>query len=118
MAFVKERKQLKIFVSLDAKKVVADFAEKFDMTEHGVASRFYRWFGTLPEPVQKWIVGLTDGAEGDGIATFARELMARSGRPPYPSIPPDAPTTHALPDLTLVEPPKENSKNSRGGRSK
>lgn len=117
--FVENRKQLKIFVSLAAKKVVADFAEEFDMKEHGVASRIYRWFGTLPKPVQKWITGLSDGTEGDALAWFAKEITNQK-RQPYPSIPPAADANQAPgePEQTQGESPKENGKNRRGGRSK
>lgn len=82
LTFVEDRKQIKIFISPDAKKVVEAFASQFDMKEIGVASRIYSWFGTLPLPVQKWITGLTDGSEGEGMKEFARMLM--EGRRPAP----------------------------------
>jgi hypothetical protein len=78
LELVEDRKQLKIFVSPDAKKAVEAFAESFDMTEMGVASRIYEWFGSLPRPVQKWITGLTDANEGEGMKKFAAELLQAS----------------------------------------
>ena len=69
---------MKIFVSPSAKQVVKQFAKSLDMSEQGVASRLYEWFGRLPRPVQKWVIGLTDGNEGIGMKMFAEELLKPS----------------------------------------
>lgn len=81
IALVSKREMFRIFVTPEAKTVVEDFAEKFDMTEKGVASRVYMWFSTLPLPVQKWVTGLADSSEGEGMKQFA-ESLANSVKPP------------------------------------
>lgn len=74
MLFVDERKQLKINVTPAAKDAVERFTADFDMTETGVASRVYEWFGRQPLAVQKLITGLADGSEGHSLSVFAGEL--------------------------------------------
>ncbi len=103
LAFVDDRKQLKIFVSPKAKKVIEDFAEQFDMKEMGVASRIYSWFGGLPLPIQKWITGLSDGDESEGLRQFAEMLVRGKRTKPFPSTfdPPALPVPDAKPALPL-----------------
>lgn len=76
LGFVDDRKQFKIYVSPDAKKIVEDFAKKMDMTEQGVASRMYTWFGKQPEPIQLLVLGIITAKEGEGIQAFAAHLLA------------------------------------------
>jgi hypothetical protein len=90
LLIVDERKQLRIFVSGGAKKTVEDFAVRFDMKEQGVASRIYEWFGKQPPAVQKWICGLVEGNEGEGMRLFAAELARRSAKPDGPAFDEDA----------------------------
>lgn len=78
ISLVDERQQMRIFVSGTAKRSVVEFAARYDMTEQAVASRLYTWFGTLPAPVQKWVVGLFEGNEGDGMKLFAQSLIAKT----------------------------------------
>ncbi len=111
---VDDRKQLKIFVHARAKKVVEAFAEKFDMKEIGVASRLYNWFGTLPLPVQKWVIGLTDGDEGEGMKEFAKMLAASTRTAPFKSIPPDAPALDVLADKPAEQPERIGGSRGRG----
>lgn len=113
---VNDRKQIKIFVSAKAKKVVEDFAEQFDMKEMGVASRIYSWFGTLPLPVQKWITGLTDGDEGKGMQEFAKALTSSARTKPFVSIPKKKPQD--APDDPPVEAPGQTGGGRGSGRSK
>ncbi len=75
LVIVDERKQLKVFVSPPAKNAVEKFAARFDMKEQGVASRMFEWFGRQPVAVQKWICGLVEGDEGEGMRTYAQQLM-------------------------------------------
>src|SRR3954467_11934146 len=75
MALVDERKQVKIYVTGGAKKAIEGFADQYDMTETGVASRVYERFGALPAAVQKWFIGLTDAQEGHGMRQFCAEMM-------------------------------------------
>jgi hypothetical protein len=79
-----EKKVIKLAVTERADDIVEAFAEKFDMLKQGVVSRIYERFGALPEPVQKWFVGLTDGNEGVGMREFAKMLAAGKdeGKPP------------------------------------
>ena len=78
--FVDERKQIKIYVTGEAKDAVVSFAETFDMTETGVASRVYEWFGKQPLAVRKWITGLTDGNEASALNDFVRQFPAGTAR--------------------------------------
>jgi hypothetical protein len=55
-----ERKQLKISVTPAAKEIVERYAEKADMSEQGVASRIYEWFGRQHPTVQKAVLGFAD----------------------------------------------------------
>jgi hypothetical protein len=80
LTFVDNRKQLKIFVTPAAKKIVEDISEDFDMKEFGVASRIYEWFGRQPKAVQKWVLGFTDGTEADGLTEFAKQAMKIAAR--------------------------------------
>jgi hypothetical protein len=89
LVIVDERKQLKVFVSGGAKDAVERFAARFDMKEQGVASRIYEWFGRQPPAVQKWICGLVEGNEGEGMRLYAAEL-ARGARPDGPAFDEDA----------------------------
>lgn len=83
-----DREQIRIFVSGRAKSVVKKFAERYDMTEQGVASRIYERFGAMPLPVQKWFVGLLEGNEGGGLQQFADMLVADNvGENPKPKVP-------------------------------
>lgn len=81
LVFVREskaqKKVIKLAVTERADDVVEAFAAKFDMLKQGVVSRIYERFGALPEPVQKWFIGLTDGNEGEGMRLFAESLMVR-----------------------------------------
>jgi len=112
LTVVDKREQIRIFVTGDAKKVIESFADRFDMKEQGVASRIYNWFGTLPLPVQKWVVGLTDGDEGKGMKMFAKFLL--EGDAKIRSIPFEnqAPAAH---DQTPGEQP-EHTAGGRGGK--
>lgn len=116
LTFVEERKQLKIFVSVKAKKIVEDFAEQFDMKEQGVASRIYNWFGSIPLPVQKWIIGLTDGTEGQGMKLFAKAL-ADGNIHRFPSIPPE-PQSPGAPAAKPAEQPAHSEAGRASRKSK
>lgn len=71
-----EKKVIKLAVTERADDIVEAFAAKHDMLKQGVVSRIYERFGALPEPVQKWFIGLTDGNEGVGMREFAKMLAA------------------------------------------
>lgn len=51
------RRQLRLFVSLAAKKSIEGVAERDGMTELAVASRVYEWFSRQPEMFQRVILG-------------------------------------------------------------
>jgi hypothetical protein len=113
LPFVADRKQLKIFVNSAAKEVVSAFANGFDMTEQGVASRVYEWFGRQPEDVQKWILGLVRGDEGTGMKRYARQLL--SGRPAAEAITAVEGTAQVA--STEREGERSNASKPRSGRS-
>lgn len=52
IAVMSERKFFRISISPDAKSVVDKYAEDNGMTQEEVASRFYEWFGKLPEKLK------------------------------------------------------------------
>jgi hypothetical protein len=56
-AFVKDTKYIRIKVSQGAKRVVERISEAEDMTEQGIASRVYEWFGAQPKLIQLAIIG-------------------------------------------------------------
>jgi hypothetical protein len=117
--FVDDRKQLKIVVTARAKKVVEEFSDKFDMTEIGVASRLYQWFGALPLAVQKWIVGLTDAGEGEGMRTFADRLLAAAEGPAKLKSIPRGERPESAPDTPELPPDSEQARDGKGkGRGK
>lgn len=71
-----ERKIMKIAVTQSAKQVVAGWSREMDMTEQGVASRIYEWFGTQDEVVQRGILGMF-GDRAPDIARMVLEDMAQ-----------------------------------------
>lgn len=53
---MKTTKYIRIKVSPAAKQIVEQIADAEDMTEQGVASRVYEWFGSLPRTIQLAII--------------------------------------------------------------
>ena len=83
MPLVAERKLIRINVTPTAKRVITDWAGSQDMTEIGVASRIYEWFGRQPEPIQRAILGLYGDLTPD-IATallvqFSKQSKSKRG---------------------------------------
>jgi len=68
---------LRIFIRPGAKQVIQQWARDQDMTETGLASRIYEWFGEQPEELQRGILGLY-GSQTRAI-TFA--ALARLANP-------------------------------------
>lgn len=68
---------IKLKVTRRADDIVEAFALRHDMKKQGVVSRIYERFGGLPEAVQKWFIGLTDGNEGEGMRLFAEALQEK-----------------------------------------
>lgn len=52
-----DRKQIKIWISTDAKGAIETMAERDGMTQEGVVSRVLLWFSSQPEIVQRAILG-------------------------------------------------------------
>lgn len=77
----KEKRIIRIGITKGAKQAVEDFSARYDMTEFGVASRLYERFASFPDPVQRWLVGLADGRESEGMRIFAEKLLGRRDSP-------------------------------------
>lgn len=75
----KDKAIIRIAVSPEAKRVVEKWARDQDMTEIGVASRIYEWFGRQPEAIQRSILGLLGGFTGD-VAELLLERWAVEAR--------------------------------------
>lgn len=70
-----DKKVIRIAVSERAKQVVEGWAEQQDMTEVGVASRIYEWFGSQNEDLQRAILGMY-GSRTPDVAKMALEDLA------------------------------------------
>jgi hypothetical protein len=56
--FMVDRKIIKVAVTPSSKQVIERTAHDNDMTEQGVASRIYEWFGQQPPGVKALVLGL------------------------------------------------------------
>ena len=74
-----ERRIIRIAVTPAAKEVITDWSEKQDMTEIGVASRVYEWFGRQPEDLQRAILGLLGKRDADVARMLLEELAGKAG---------------------------------------
>ena len=72
---VSDRKTIRLAVNPMAKEVIERWAQRHSMTELGVASRIFTWFGEQPEEIQRGILGLY-GGYGPDIARHVLEEMA------------------------------------------
>ena len=70
-----DKKVIRIAVSERAKQVIEGWSEQQDMTEVGVASRIYEWFGGQSEDLQRAILGLY-GSRSPDIARMALKELA------------------------------------------
>ena len=70
-----DKKVIRIAVSERAKQVIEGWSEQQDMTEVGVASRIYEWFGDQSEDLQRAILGLY-GSRTPDIARMALKNLA------------------------------------------
>lgn len=75
VALMADKKIIRIAVRPEAKRIIASWAKRSDMTEVGVASRIYQWFSEQPEAVQRTILGLFGGLNRD-VAVMVLEQMA------------------------------------------
>lgn len=75
VSFVEDKSIIRIAVTRSAKGVIETWARENDMTEIGVASRIYEWFGQQPEVVQRGVLGLF-GSYGPAITRMVMEQQA------------------------------------------
>lgn len=117
---VSQREQFKIYVVPAAKEAVEKFCETYGQKEIWVASRLYEWFGRLPLPVQKWIVGLTDASEGEGMRLFAESLLegVEGERPPDIRIGSTGPEQRPGASQPPPAPPPAPRRNHASGRGR
>ena len=81
LALMGQKKVIRIGVTSDAKAVIKRWADDNDMTEIGVASRIYQWFGQQPEDLQRGVLGLY-GSRTPDVAKMALERLASTqGQP-------------------------------------
>ncbi len=71
-----DKKVIRIAVSERAKQVIEGWSEQQDMTEVGVASRIYEWFGSQSEDIQRAILGLY-GSRTPDVAKMALQELAQ-----------------------------------------
>ncbi len=76
VSLMDDKKIIRIAVTPAAKAVIEQWKEVQDMTEIGVASRIYEWFGRQPEELQRGILGLY-GKRGPDITRMAMESLAK-----------------------------------------
>lgn len=75
MPVVNDRYVIRISVTPEAKSVISAWAEQNDMTEIGVASRIYEWFGKQTEVVQASVLGLIPKSVEADVAKLVLERM-------------------------------------------
>lgn len=97
------RKVIRIEVSPEADAIIEGVADQYDMYKTGVASRMYEWFGRQPPEIQKWVMGLVTGKEGQAIHIFKQALAAIEGAAELPALPDDRPPRQA-PSIRPREP--------------
>lgn len=71
----KEKKVIRIEVTEGAKSSIKAFADEMDMTDIGVSSRLYEWFGRQPKIIKKWVAGLLEGGDDAGAREFASAIL-------------------------------------------
>jgi hypothetical protein len=69
------RKIIKIAVTENAKAIIEAIASEHDMTEQGVASRIYEWFGRQSDEIQRGVLGLY-GTRGPDIIRLVLQDLA------------------------------------------
>ena len=77
---MKDRKVIRIAVSKEAKDIITAWADQNDMTEIGIASRIYEWFGRQPEEIQRLILGLYGSKEPDVVQMILERRTKRRPR--------------------------------------
>jgi hypothetical protein len=72
--FVAERRkrpQVKMNVSIEAKRTLERWADETSMSQEGTVSRIVEWFGRQRRTVQKYILGLIEADESPEVRKIA-----------------------------------------------